>query len=33
MATVKQFEDLEIWKPSRILCNDINKVANRTGLR
>ena len=33
MATVKQFEDLEIWKLSRILCNDINTVANNTGLR
>lgn len=33
MATVKQFEDLEIWKLARILCNDINKVANITGLR
>jgi len=33
MATVKQFEDLEIWKLSRILCNDINKVANNTELR
>ena len=26
MATVKQFEDLEIWKLSRVLCNDINKI-------
>ncbi len=33
MATVKQFEDLEIWKLSRILCNDINKIANNTKLR
>ncbi len=33
MATVKQFEDLEIWKLSRILCNDINNVANNTELR
>lgn len=33
MATVKQFEDLEIWKLSRILCDDIQKVANSTGLR
>lgn len=33
MATVKQFEDLEIWKLSRVLCNDINTVANSTGLR
>lgn len=33
MATVKQFEDLEIWKLSRILCNDLNNVANNTELR
>lgn len=33
MATVKQFEDLDIWKLSRILCDDINKVANKTELR
>ncbi len=33
MATVKQFEDLEIWKLSRVFCNDINKVANNTELR
>ena len=33
MATVKQFEDLDIWKLSRVLCNDINIIANRTGLR
>ena len=33
MATIKQFEDLEIWKLSRILCNDINKLALRTDLR
>ena len=33
MATVKMFEDLEIWKLSRALCNDINIVANNTELR
>lgn len=33
MATVKQFEDLEIWKLARILCNDINKIASSTELR
>ncbi|WP_303316303.1 four helix bundle protein [Flavivirga abyssicola] len=33
MATVKQFEDLEIWKLARILCDDINKLALRTDLR
>ncbi|WP_339894576.1 four helix bundle protein [uncultured Algibacter sp.] len=33
MASVKQFEDLEIWKLARILCDTINKIANRTDLR
>ena len=33
MATVKMFEDLEIWKLSRILCNDINIGVNNTELR
>lgn len=33
MATVKIFEDLEIWKLSRVLCNEINIVANNTELR
>tara|TARA_R110000868_G_scaffold29969_2_gene111519 strand:- start:2900 stop:3295 length:396 start_codon:yes stop_codon:yes gene_type:complete len=33
MATVKQFEDLKIWQLARVLCDDINKVANRTDLR
>ena len=33
MANVKMFEDLEIWKLSRILCKDINIVANNTELR
>jgi four helix bundle protein len=33
MATVKKFEDLEIWKLSRMLCSDINKLALRTDLR
>ncbi|MDO5972248.1 four helix bundle protein [Flavivirga aquimarina] len=33
MPTVKQFEDLEIWKLARILCNDINKVAVNTNLK
>lgn len=33
MATIKQFEDLEIWKLARALCDDINKISNKTGLR
>jgi four helix bundle protein len=33
MASIKQFEDLEIWKLSRVLCDEINKLALRTDLR
>lgn len=33
MATIKQFEDLEIWKLARVLCNDIHQIANATKLR
>ncbi|WP_179352840.1 four helix bundle protein [Winogradskyella vidalii] len=33
MATIKQFEDLEIWKLARVLCNDINQIANATKSR
>lgn len=33
MATVKMFEDLEIWKLSRVLCNDIYDVANNSELK
>ena len=33
MAIVKQFEDLDIWKLGRILCDDINKLAIKTDLR
>lgn len=32
MATIKEFEDLEIWKLSRILCNDIFKLASNSEL-
>lgn len=33
MATVKVFEDLEIWKLFRVLCEDINNVANNSELK
>lgn len=33
MASIKQFEDLEIWKLARVLCDDINKLAMNTELR
>jgi len=32
MATIKEFEDLEIWQLSRILCNDIFKLASNSEL-
>ena len=32
MATIKEFEDLEIWKLSRILSNDIFKLASNSEL-
>ncbi|EDP97237.1 four helix bundle protein [Kordia algicida OT-1] len=33
MATIKQFEDLEIWKLARILCQDIFKIGNSSDLK
>ncbi len=32
MASVKRFEDLEIWQLSRLLCNDIFDIIRNTGL-
>jgi len=32
VATVKVFENLEIWKLSRVLCDDINSIANNSEL-
>jgi len=32
MSTIKQFEDLEIWKLSRTLCDDIFKLASNSKL-
>ena len=32
MSTIKQFEDLEIWKLSRVLCDDIFKLASNSKL-
>jgi len=32
MSTIKQFEDLEIWKLSRVLCADIFKLTSKSKL-
>ena len=29
MATIKRFEDLEVWKKSRLLANDIWEILNK----
>ncbi len=26
MATVRRFEDLDIWKDARVICNEIRKI-------
>ncbi|XCF06761.1 four helix bundle protein [Tamlana crocina] len=33
MATIKRFEDLEIWQEARRLFNQIKVIANETGLK
>ncbi|MBD3905714.1 four helix bundle protein [Chryseobacterium sp. Ch-15] len=33
MATVNKFEDLEIWKLSRILCNEVFEIIETTNLK
>ena len=33
MATIKHFENLEIWQLARLLCNDIYSIAIKTNLR
>jgi len=33
MATIKQFEDLEIWILARTLCQDIFEIKNTTDLK
>lgn len=29
MATLTRFEDLEIWKEARVLCQEVFQVTNR----
>ena len=33
MGTVKKFEDLEIWKSARVICNDIFTLKEKTDLK
>jgi len=33
VATIKQFEDLEIWQLARVLCQDIYTIAQNSGLK
>ncbi|NJY61259.1 four helix bundle protein [Salinimicrobium sp. CDJ15-81-2] len=33
MATVKNFEDLEIWANARVICDDIFKIKQSTDLK
>ena len=33
MATIKHFEELEIWKMSRILCSEVYNIITKTELK
>jgi hypothetical protein len=33
MVTIKQFEDLEIWKLARILCQNVFEIAAKSDLK
>ena len=32
MATIRRFEELEIWQNARVLCNSIREISIDTGL-
>lgn len=32
MSTIKRFEDLEVWKNARVLCQKINEICDTTSL-
>lgn len=33
MSTIKKFEDLEIWKNVRIICQDVYLIQKNTNLK
>lgn len=33
MATIKRFEDLDIWKDARIICNEVRKIILNSDLK
>jgi len=33
MATIQNFEDLEIWQLSRVLCNEVYRIISSTPLK
>ena len=33
MGTVKNFEDLEIWKSARLICNEVFQIKEQTELK
>lgn len=33
MGTIQRFEDLEIWQKTRIICNDIFQIREKSGIK